>query len=98
MKCGECRTVMDERIETRLGGEVKVYECPKCRKSLVSLNDAIRIQKKFLDEIEEERTIVKIGNSIGITFPPELKRIFKLGEKVNLKFDPETMEISVASR
>lgn len=95
MKCGECETEMEEKREVRLGEEMVVYTCPKCKKSLIALEDAIKIQRRFIKAIEEERTVVKIGNSIGVTFPPELKEVFRLGEKVKLKFDPDTMELSV---
>jgi len=97
MKCGECGNKMSETKEMRLGEEMVVYTCLKCKKSLVSLDDAIKIQRKFIKEIEEERKIVKIGNSIGVTFPPELKEIFKRGERVKLRFDPDTMELSVVA-
>ncbi|MEE8167616.1 MAG: hypothetical protein V3T58_01940 [Candidatus Hydrothermarchaeales archaeon] len=86
---------MEEKRETRLGEKVLIYTCPTCGKSLINLDDAIKLQKKFLKDIEEERTVVKIGNSIGVTFPKELKTIFKLGAKVKIKFDPDTMEVSV---
>ncbi len=95
MKCGECGAEMEEKVEKRLGEEVTTYACPKCGKALISLDDAIKIQKRFIKEIEEERKVVKIGNSLGITFPPELKEVFRQGEKVKLRFDPETMELSV---
>jgi len=86
---------MEEKTERRLGEEVTTYACPKCEKVLVSLDDAIKMQKRFIREIEEERKVVKIGNSLGITFPQELKDIFPKGEKVRLRFDPETMELSI---
>jgi hypothetical protein len=86
---------MDENRENRLGERVLVYRCPCCGKSLISLEDAARIHRRLLGSIEEERTVVKIGNSIGVTLPQELKKIFKLGEKVRVRFDPETMEVTV---
>ncbi len=95
MKCGDCETEMEEKKETRLGEKVLIYTCPTCGKSLINLDEVIKIQRKFIRAIEEERTVVKIGNSIGVTFPRELKNIFKLGEKVKIKFDPDTMEVSV---
>ncbi|MEE8400891.1 MAG: hypothetical protein V3R86_01900 [Candidatus Hydrothermarchaeaceae archaeon] len=98
MKCGDCETEMEEKKETRLGEKVLIYTCSACGKSLINLDDAIKIQRKFIKAIEEDRTVVKIGNSIGITFPRELKEIFKLGKKVKLKFDPDTMEISVRAK
>jgi predicted RNA-binding Zn-ribbon protein involved in translation (DUF1610 family) len=95
MKCGDCETEMEEKKETRLGEKVLIYTCPSCGKSMISLDDAVKIQRKFIKAIEEKRTVVKIGNSIGVTFPQELKNIFKLGEKVKIRFDPDTMEVSV---
>ena len=95
MKCGDCETEMEEKEETHIGEKILIYTCPKCGKSLLNLDDAIKIQRKLITAIEEERTVVKIGNSIGVTFPKELKKIFKLGEKVKIKFDPDTMEISI---
>lgn len=97
MRCGECGTEMEEKNETRFGEDMSVYRCPKCGKSLVNLDDVIKIQRKFIKSIEEERTIIKIGNSLGVTFPQELKDIFRLGEKVKVRFDPETMELSVVA-
>ncbi|MDI6654792.1 MAG: hypothetical protein QME59_02785 [Candidatus Hydrothermarchaeota archaeon] len=95
MRCGECGTKMEEKKEVRLGEEMTVYHCPKCKKSLVGLDDAIKLQRRFIKAVEEDRKIVKIGNSIGVTFPSELKEIFRLGEKVKLRFDPKKMEVSV---
>lgn len=95
MKCGDCETNMEVKRENRLGERVQIYTCPNCGQSLISLDDAVRIQRRFIKAIEEERTVVRIGNSIGVTFPRELKKIFKLGEKVKVRFDPDTMEISV---
>jgi len=96
MQC-KCGNEMEEKKEVRLDEEVLIYQCPKCKKSMVSLDDAIKMQRKFIKAIDEERTIVKIGNSLGVTFPQELKEIFKQGKKVKLKFDPDTMEISISA-
>ncbi|MFQ5976040.1 MAG: hypothetical protein ACE5J5_06985 [Candidatus Hydrothermarchaeales archaeon] len=95
MKCEDCETEMEEKKEIRIGEKILIYTCLNCGKSLINLDDAIKIQRKLIKAIEEERTVVKIGNSIGVTFPQELKKIFKLGEKVKIKFDPDTMEVSV---
>lgn len=95
MMCGDCGTAMEKRKENRHGEEVMVYRCNCCGLSFISLEDASKIHQRLLGPIEEEQAVVKIGNSIGVTLPQGLKKIFKLGDKVKVRFNPETMEVSV---
>jgi DNA-directed RNA polymerase subunit RPC12/RpoP len=46
MKCGDCGTEMEEKKKRHLGEKVLVYICPGCGKSLISLDDAIKIQRR----------------------------------------------------
>ncbi|MEW5759608.1 MAG: zf-TFIIB domain-containing protein [Candidatus Thermoplasmatota archaeon] len=96
MKCGKCRVNMRERSEERMGLKINIQECPRCGKRLIDLVDAERLQQRALSRIEDVRTVVAIGNSIGITLPAALKKILKKGDKVHLIWDMEAMEARLA--
>ena len=96
MKCGKCKVNMRERPEERMGLKIIVQECPRCGKRLISMDDAIRLQERALSRIEDVRTVVAVGNSIGITLPAALKKILKKGDKVHLIWDMDAMEAKLA--
>jgi hypothetical protein len=96
MKCGKCKVNMRERPEERMGLKITVQECLRCGKSLISMDDAIRLQQRALLRIEDVRTVVSVGNSIGITLPAALKKILKKGDKVHLIWDMDAMDAKLA--
>jgi hypothetical protein len=87
---------MRERPEERMGLKITIQECPRCGKRLIDMADAERLQERALSRIEDVRTIVVVGNSIGITLPAALKKILKKGDKVHLIWDMDTMEAKLA--
>lgn len=92
MKCGKCGRRMAERIEEQLGLKIRVQACPGCGKRLIDMVDAARLQRRALARIEDVRSVVTIGNSIGITLPAELKKVLRRGDKIRLIWDSEQRE------
>lgn len=95
VKCGKCGKTMKHKKETRMGIIVHIEECSTCGKKLLDYDDAVKLQQKVLLELEEERTVLSIGNSIGITFPTWLRKIFRRGDKVRIRFDWNKMEATL---
>jgi len=84
---------MAEKIEKIYGESCRVFVCPKCGKELVSLKDAIKLQEKLIPKVETTRKLVRLGHSLAVTLPKELKTVFRKGETVKVRFDPKEMEL-----
>lgn len=93
MKC-KCKTTMVEKIERIYGEPCRVFACPKCGKELVMLKDAIKLQERLIPEVETTRKLVRLGHSIAVTLPKELKNVFRKGEAVKVRFGRKEMELS----
>lgn len=94
MMC-KCRTEMRKKSERIHGERVSILSCPKCGKELILVKDAIRLQEKLLPKIETTRKVAKLGGSIAVTLPKELKIVFRKGDSVRLSFDPSDMELRI---
>lgn len=96
MKCGECGNQLKERIEDEQGIRMRVFSCSKCRKELMEFKEVLRAQKRLMQRIEETRPVVRVGNSIGITFPAKIKDRIKVGDKVHMIWDMETKKAKLS--
>lgn len=78
----DCGTFMVEKETDNEGIISPATLCPKCGYKTFTLEQAKEYVKlrKMHDVIDEERKIIKIGNSKGITLPKELR--LKVGQKV----------------
>lgn len=90
MKCGDCGCELNDKVEREQGVEIHVYVCPNCKKELMDYKEAIRLQRRILQRIEETRPVVRVGNSIGITFPARIKTYIKVGDRIHMIWDMET--------
>ena len=96
MKCGECGNELKERIENEQGIKMRVFWCPRCGKELMELKEVMRVQRRLQQRIEETRPVVRVGNSIGITFPAKIKDRIKIGDKVHMVWDMETKKAELS--
>jgi hypothetical protein len=83
-KCGECGTRMIEDTTTYKGIPLTSSVCPRCKLNVFTEHqfaEAFRkIQQARLRDSYTKRPI-RIGNSIGITFPKEVVEAFQLKKK-----------------
>ncbi len=96
MKCGECGNQLKERIEDEQGIKMRVFSCSKCGKELMEFKEVMRAQKRLLQRVEETRPVVRVGNSIGITFPAKIKDRIKVGDKIHMIWDMETKKAELS--
>ncbi len=63
--------------------------CSKCGYTTLTQQQAEELTrlKKLQDVLEKERKIIKIGNSIGITFPESMKK-FGIHKGQSVKIEP----------
>ncbi len=67
------------------GFETESMVCPKCGFTTLTKEQAVKfVRLKMLHEIiDDERKIIRVGNSMGITLPEQLKGFgIKIGAKV----------------
>jgi len=94
--CG--RTLREEIISL---GHIKTEAlvCPSCRYTTLTTKQAQKyLRLKLLHDIlDKERTIIKIGNSIGITLPDKLKEYgIRAGKKIRLEaLSPTSFKIEL---
>lgn len=85
-KCN-CGGRIEESKTLTEGFLIDAMVCNKCGEvtlSPASAKQLLRLREEA-ERIDSERKIVKIGNSIGITLPPEAESIgFKEGSSVNI--------------
>lgn len=62
VKCGSCGIAMRKRPEERMGLKMAIQECPRCGKRLISMDDAIRLQKRTLSGVGDIDTAEAAGN------------------------------------
>ncbi|RJQ21177.1 hypothetical protein C4580_02955 [Candidatus Woesearchaeota archaeon] len=83
--CGrtlEEKEVIIERIQT------PALVCPNCQFRTLTVEQAKTFQKRleFHRAIDQQKQIIRIGNSMGITLPEKLKDFgLKIGHKVKLE-------------
>ncbi len=100
--CIECNIPMVKTHITYKGIQFEARECPKCHEKIftedLTLQAISKLEAKRLKEEYIKRPI-KIGHSIGITFPKEITDVFGLGHMKMLKIHPNVskgkIEISV---
>ena len=95
----DCGSILKEQITAFNHIRTEALVCPSCHYTTLTLNQAKKYMRlKFLHEIlDKERKIIKIGNSIGITFPDQLKEYgMKAGKIVRLEaLSPTSFKIEL---
>ncbi len=87
IKC-DCGAILEER-ETALNHiTINALVCPNCNFTTLTKDQAKIFQKRLElhNAIDQEKHIIKIGNSMGITLPEKLRDFgLKIGQKVKLE-------------
>ena len=87
IKC-DCGTTLEER-ETMLEHIcTTALVCPNCGFTTLTKEQAKIFQKRLElhHTVDQEKQIIKIGNSMGITLPEKLRNFgLKVGQKVKLE-------------
>lgn len=89
--CIECAVPMIKTHVTYNGIQFEARECPKCHEKIftedLTMQAISKLEAKRLKEEYTKRPI-KIGHSIGITFPKEITTVFGLAKTKILKIYP----------
>ena len=92
IKC-DCGKFLKKGIVQIKKKNVEAMVCPKCNFTTLTKDQAKEYYKKLKlhDDIDQERQIIKIGNSMGITLPDKLNNYgMKIGKKVKIEAIDET--------
>jgi len=85
--CGNCEkgVLQQKNVELEPGFSVQARVCPNCGEKWYD-HEVVRKIGAFYRARQRERTLIKLGNSLAVTLPPELAAKYKLkaGEKVYL--------------
>lgn len=86
--CIDCNLPMKKTWVKYKGIQFEARECPKCHEKIftedLTLQALSRLEAKRLKEEYTKRPI-KIGHSIGITFPKEITDVFDLEHTKTVK-------------
>jgi len=99
MRCFECdgHYEVKEIEEDRVKFKAKV--CDKCGDIILDIEQSKRYleKMKLKEAADRERKIIRIGSSMGITLPEQLKKYgMKIGRKVKLEaIDKKTIKITL---
>jgi antitoxin component of MazEF toxin-antitoxin module len=98
LRC-DCNEILREK-EIKLDGILtKAMVCPKCKFITLTLEQAKEYHKKLKlhQDVDQERQIIKIGNSMGITLPDKLNEYgIKIGKKVKIEaIDENSLKIKI---
>lgn len=90
IKCDCGKILIEKRIKFDKF-ETEAMVCPKCNFTTLTKKQAEKyIKLKMLHEIiDAERKIIKIGNSMGITFPDRLQ---EFGAKIGKRIKTEALD------
>ncbi len=90
--CIECNVKLKKTSVNYRGTKLESLQCPKCKQKIFTEEqtlDAInRLEEKRLEE-EYIKQPIKIGHSIGITFPKAIIDVFKIKDSTKLKIHPD---------
>jgi hypothetical protein len=93
-KCMQCNVPMKKTTVLYKGLSFEAQQCPKCKEKIFTEDLAMQaITKMEAKKLKEEyiKKSIKIGNSIGMTFPKELIEVFGL-DKSTLRIHPKVKE------
>ena len=80
----DCGGTLETRPQAFDGFTVEALVCPKCGFIALTKDQAKYLMelRRMKEAIGGERKVIRIGNTVGITFPPILVH---LGQKVNIR-------------
>jgi len=83
--CGQTLKEKEVRIESI---STPALVCPNCKFQTLTIEQAKKFQKRLElhKAIDQQKQIIRIGNSMGITLPEKLRDFgLKVGQKVKLE-------------
>ncbi|MEK6816255.1 MAG: hypothetical protein AABY09_01465 [Nanoarchaeota archaeon] len=90
--CINCSVQMKKSYVKYKGIELEALECPKCKSKIftedLTMKALSKIESKRLEE-EYVRKTIKIGSSIGITFPRDIVEAFNINDETKVKIHPK---------
>jgi len=89
IKCGCGKDYFETVKEHYKGFPYELEKCPKCKHKVFTMDQAEEYQKilELVNSTKESRKIIKVGNSLGLTLPTEIKKFgVKQGQNATLKF------------
>lgn len=100
--CINCSAPMKKAYINYKGLKLEARVCTKCKKKVFTENLTMKaiaqLEAKRL-ETEYTKRPIKVGHSLGITFPKEIVDVFNLKDKTKIKIHPNVLkgiiEISV---
>ena len=84
----DCGKYLGEREITLNHVRTNALVCPNCNFTTLTKEQATLFQKRIEihSAVDQEKQIIKIGNSMGITLPEKLREFgIKVGRKVRLE-------------
>jgi len=98
IKC-DCGTYLQEQ-ETKIDHiTTNAMVCPKCHFTTLTKDQAIEFRKRidFHKIVDQEKQIIQIGNSIGITLPEKLREYgLTAGKKVKIEaLDEKSFKVEI---
>lgn len=87
IKC-DCGKYLEERDTTIDHILTKAMVCPRCSFTTLTKEQAREFRQRieFHRAIDQEKQVIKIGNSMGITFPERLREFgVEVGTKVHIE-------------
>ncbi|MFH1917064.1 MAG: hypothetical protein ABIJ21_07420 [Nanoarchaeota archaeon] len=90
--CITCNKPLQPCTVTYKNEHYEAMRCPRCKRKVFTEDLALKALRKLESlrlQKEYEKTPLRIGNSIGITFPKDITRSFNLDNpKTRLKIIP----------
>ncbi len=88
MRCTICSKPIKKTIVEHKGQKLEAYKCTACGEEIFTEEQfAAAVRKMDLARLKESysKNVIKIGHSLGITFPKDVVRAFDLkGKKVEV--------------
>ncbi len=91
-KCINCNVVLNKSSVIHKGTKLEAFQCPKCKQKLFTEEQTLsainKIEGKRLKK-EYNKRLIKIGHSIGLTFPKDIANVLGLDKNKVLKIHPD---------
>ncbi len=90
-KCIDCNVELKKTFVKYRDTEFEALQCQKCKQKIfteeLAMNAISKLEEKRL-KTEYVKRPIKIGHSLGITFPKEVANVFGLDSNSLLKIHP----------
>lgn len=91
-KCINCNVVLNKSSVIHKGTKLEAFQCPKCKQKLFTEEQTLsainKIEEKRLKK-EYSKKLIKIGHSLGLTFPKDITNVLGLDNTTILRIHPD---------